>query len=72
MSAQENCHRSMNAFVQQNVQPSMHLLHFFSVAMWPAHTMRLTYDTLPEMLRRMVGPPADVNWNGPWHEALHG
>ena len=21
-----------------------------------------------KLLRRMVGPPADVNWNGPWHE----
>ena len=21
--------------------------------------------------RRMVRPPADVNWNGPWHEILH-
>ena len=24
-----------------------------------------------KLLRRMVGPPADVNWNAPWHEILH-
>jgi len=24
-----------------------------------------------KLLRRMVGPPPDANWNGPWHEVLH-
>jgi len=24
-----------------------------------------------KLLRRMVGPPPDINWNGPWHEVLH-
>ena len=24
-----------------------------------------------KLLGRMVGPPADVNWNGPWHAIMH-
>ena len=24
-----------------------------------------------KLLRRMVGPPPDINWNGPWHDILH-
>ena len=24
-----------------------------------------------KLLRRMIGPPPDANWNGPWHEILH-
>ena len=24
-----------------------------------------------KLLRRMVGPPPDANWNGFWHEVLH-
>ena len=24
-----------------------------------------------KLLRRMVGPPPDANWNGPWHEVFH-
>ena len=24
-----------------------------------------------KLLRRMVGPPPDINWNGPWHTILH-
>ena len=24
-----------------------------------------------KLLRRMVGPPPDIIWNGPWHDILH-
>ena len=24
-----------------------------------------------KLLRRMVGPPPGINWNGPWHDILH-
>ena len=54
------------------------LLQYISVVCFAACHRKLYVGELRKLdvhcrklLRRMVGPPADVTWNGPWYEFLH-
>ena len=42
-----------------------------SVVCFAAGHRKVYVGELRKVDVRMVGPPPDANWNGPWHEVLH-
>ena len=70
------CHRSsIDHRVRSATGTAMahwhHLQIRFQESVQVHQAVVVVLQMIRKLLRRMVGPPPGINWNGPWHDILH-